>query len=146
MAITALMYGNCPKQAFNKEIDFDSDTIKVTLHTSTYTPDQDVHDYQNDLTNELSTASGYTSGGATLASKTVTYTAGTNVFMMDAADVTWTAFSATFRTAVVVDTTPGTTATNPVLCYQQNSADISPGGADLTLQWNAAGIMTITVT
>lgn len=62
-------------KTMNKEVDWDSDSIVLTLHTSSYTPNLDTHDYVNDLTNELSTANGYTSGGATLGSKTLTYTA-----------------------------------------------------------------------
>lgn len=67
------MYANAIKQAFNKEIDFDTDTVKAALVTSTYTPDYLAHDYFNDVTNEVS-GTGYTAGGATLASKTVTLT------------------------------------------------------------------------
>jgi hypothetical protein len=61
-------------KALNKEIDFDTDTIKVALTTSTYTPNFDTHDYFNDVTNEV-VGTGYTAGGATLASKTITTTA-----------------------------------------------------------------------
>jgi hypothetical protein len=43
-----------------------SDTLKCTLHTADYVPDLAVHDYYNDLTNELPTANGYTAGGLTL--------------------------------------------------------------------------------
>lgn len=145
MAVTSKIYGRVFLAAFNKEINFLSDTIRVTLHTSTYTPDQDVHDYQNDVTNELATGGGYTSGGATLASKTLTYTNATNVVMFDAADVQWASSTLTWRTAVVVDVTPGTTATNPLLCYHQSDVDIVSTGGNTDIIWNANGIMTITV-
>jgi hypothetical protein len=52
--------------------DWDTDTIKVALTTSTYVPDIDVHDFFNDVTNEV-TGTGYTAGGATLATPTLTY-------------------------------------------------------------------------
>lgn len=68
-------YGNFPKLMANKEIDLDTDTLTVTLHTSTYTPNLDTHIHVSDLTNELSTANGYTAGGVTLTSPTVAYTA-----------------------------------------------------------------------
>jgi hypothetical protein len=58
----------------NKEADWNSDTIKITLHTSSYTPNRDTHVYVSDLTNEV-TGPGYSAGGATLASCTQTYTA-----------------------------------------------------------------------
>ena len=75
MSVSTNIYRKLPLAVFNKEIDWAADTIKVTLHTNSYTPNYDTHDYQNVLSNELSTAGGYTAGGATLASCTQTYTA-----------------------------------------------------------------------
>jgi hypothetical protein len=55
------------------QTDFLSDTIKVSLHSNSYTPNLDTHETLADVTNEI-TGTGYTAGGATLASKTITYT------------------------------------------------------------------------
>lgn len=74
MAVTGNFFRNAIAKAFNKEIDFDTDTIKVMLCTSTYTPDLDAHIYKSSVTNEVS-GTGYTAGGATLASASSTYTA-----------------------------------------------------------------------
>jgi hypothetical protein len=71
----AQWYRQAQTKFLNKEADWNSDTITITLHTSSYTPALDTDDYVNDLTNELSTAGGYTSGGVTLSSCTITYTA-----------------------------------------------------------------------
>jgi hypothetical protein len=54
--------------------DYLSDTIKASLHTSSYTPNLDTHETYSDLTNEV-TGTLYSAGGATLGSKTITYTA-----------------------------------------------------------------------
>jgi hypothetical protein len=43
MAVTGKLYGKVFTALWNKEIDYDSDAIACTLHTSAYTPDQDVH-------------------------------------------------------------------------------------------------------
>ena len=43
------LYGNFLAKALNKEVDWDSDTIKVALLTSAYTPNQDTHDYYDDV-------------------------------------------------------------------------------------------------
>lgn len=48
----------------NRQIDFDSDALVWTLHTSTYAPNLDTHSFASDLTNELSTGGGYTAGTA----------------------------------------------------------------------------------
>ncbi len=57
-----------------RQSDFLSDTIKVMLTTSAYSPALDTHEVKADVTNEV-TGTGYTAGGATVATKTLTYTA-----------------------------------------------------------------------
>lgn len=144
MAVTAKLYGSFPAKLANKEIDWDSDTIKVALATSSYTPDQDAHDYFNDITNEVS-GTGYTAGGATLANKTVGYTSGTNTQKFDADDTSWATSTITARYAVIYDSTPGTAATNPLIGYVDFGADVSSTAAAFTIVWDSAGIFTITV-
>jgi hypothetical protein len=145
MTITAKMYGNYVVALHNKEVDWVDDTVAVTLHTATYTPDQDVHDYQNDLTNEVAATGGYTTGGKTLLSKTITYTAGTNTITLDAADLQWASSTITARTAVITDTSPATSATRPLIGYQQSDVDISSTGGNYDLVWHANGIATFVV-
>jgi hypothetical protein len=145
MAVTAKMYGLCFKSAFNKEIDLDSDTIKVMLCTSSYTPDQDTHQYKSSVTNEI-TGTGYTAGGVTLGSPAVAYNTGTNVFNLDGADASWT--TATFsgvRYAVVYDSTPGTDATRPLISYVDFGADQAVTAGTFTIVWDSTGIVTVTV-
>ena len=72
--VTISPYGQFTAKLANKEIDMDTDTLKATLHTSTYAPNLDTNAYVSDLTNELTTASGYTVGGATVTG-TIAYTA-----------------------------------------------------------------------
>ena len=74
MAVTGFWYGLGLKAILNKEVDVDSDTLKIMLMTSSYTPDLAAHDYKNDVTNEV-TGTGYTAGGATLASPSLAYVA-----------------------------------------------------------------------
>jgi len=114
------------------------------LHTSSYTPDQDNHDFQNDLTNELATAGGYTVGGQALANKTATYDGASNTTKLDADDAAWTSSTLTWRTAVIVDTTPGSSATNPLESYHQGDVDTVSSGGTTTIVFNAAGIHTFT--
>lgn len=151
MAVTAKWFGLAIAQAFGgtaagtaPNIDWLSDTIKVQLHTSSFTPDQDTMDFQNDLTNEVANGNGYTTGGATLANKTLSYTGATNVIKFDADDVQWTSSTITARYAVIVDTTPGSSATNPVLGYVDFGADVVSSNGTFTITWDAAGVFTIT--
>lgn len=74
MAAASYLYAQALLALLNKEIDWNSDTIKAMLLTSSYTPDVDAHNYKDDLTNEV-TGTGYTAAGATVTSPTMTYTA-----------------------------------------------------------------------
>jgi hypothetical protein len=138
------LYGNFLVKALNKEVDFDTDTIKVALLSSSYTPDQDAHDYFNDVSTYEVTGTGYTTGGATLASKTVTYDSGTNVLVLDAADVTWSSSTITARYAVVYDST-GTSSTSALIGYVDFGSDQSSTNGNFTITWDSTGIVRITV-
>jgi hypothetical protein len=81
MAVTINKYGKCYANLLGGEVagdtfavDYLSDTLKCSLHTSTYAPNLDTHETKSDLTNEV-TGTNYSAGGTTLGSKTVTYTA-----------------------------------------------------------------------
>jgi hypothetical protein len=74
VAVTSKLYGPVYQSVFNKEIDYDTDTIRAMLTTSTYTPNLDTHRYKSSVTNEV-VGTGYTAGGVALTTKTVTYTA-----------------------------------------------------------------------
>lgn len=144
MAITQYAYGQFPKLALNGEIDWDTDTIKVALCTSSYTPDQDAHDYYDDITNELATGDGYTSGGATLANCSTAYTGATNVTKLDADDVTWSTSTLTARYAVIYKDT-AVASTSPLIGYIDFGEDKSSENGNFTITWNASGIFTFTV-
>jgi hypothetical protein len=138
------LYGNFLLKALNKEVDFDSDTIKVALVSSSYTPDQDAHDYWNDVNSYEVTGTGYTAGGATLASKTATYDSATNVIVLDAADTTWSSSTITARYAVIYDST-GTASTSPLIGYVDFGSDQSSTSGNFTITWDSTGIVRITV-
>jgi hypothetical protein len=139
------LYGNFLAKALNKEVDWDTDTIKVALLTSSYTPNQDTHDYYDDVSSNEVSGTGYTTGGATLASKTVTYDSGTNVIVLDAADVTWSSSTITARYAVIYDASPATNATRPLIGYVDFGSDQSSSNGNFTITWDATGIVRITV-
>ena len=138
------LYGNFLVKALNKEVDYDTDTIKVALLTSSYTPDQDAHDYLNDVSSYEVSGTGYTAGGNTLASKTVTYDSANNVIVLDAADTTWASSTITARYAVVYDST-GTASTSTLIGYVDFGSDQSSTNGNFTITWDSTGIVRITV-
>lgn len=55
-------------------VDYLSDTIKALLTTSAHTVALDTHETLADITNEVAAAGGYSTGGVTLTTKTLTVT------------------------------------------------------------------------
>lgn len=139
------LYGQFLQQALNKEVDWDTDTIKVALLSNAYTPDQDAHNYFDDVVAHEVTGTGYTAGGLTLSNKTNTYNAATNVIVLDADDVSWSSSTITARYAVIYDASPATDATKPLIGYVDFGSDQSSSNGNFTITWDATGIVRITV-
>lgn len=136
-----VIYNSFKKLIMDGSIDLDTDTIKVALVTSSYTPDQDTHTYFSSVTNEVS-GTGYTAGGATLANKTVTQDNTDNEGVFDANDVSWTTATITARAAVVYKST-GTASTSALICYIDFGADKVSTAGTFTIAWNAEGILNL---
>ncbi len=132
MAGTWKWYGQGLLNVAKGNIDLDTDTFKVMLTTSSYSPDQDTHDYRNDVTNEVS-GTGYTAGGATLAGVSVTYDAASNQVRVSWTDPTWSTATITARTAVIYKSRGGASSADELLAYCTESADVSSTAATFTL-------------
>ena len=147
MAVTTKWYGVGAKNQWGatagNRVDFVGDTIKVALTTSTYTPNQDTHDFFDDITNELPTAGGYTAGGAALAGKTLTYDTGTNEVRLDANDSSWTSATFTARYAIVYKDT-GTASTSPLMGYIDFGGDQSVSSGTFSIVYDATGVLKAT--
>lgn len=148
MATTAFIYGKLMLSAFNKEVDLDTDDIRAALVTSSYTPNQDTHQYWTSVVANEMSATGYTANGVALASPAVSYTGASNTFAFDCADFSWASVTAaTFRYIVFYDRTPSTDATRPLIAYVDFGANQSQGtgtGA-INITVDAAGVFTVTV-
>ncbi len=126
----------------NGAIDLDTDTIHVALVTSSYTPDQDTHDYFNDVTNEVS-GTGYTAGGSALASKAVTADNTDNEGVFDANDVAWTTSTITARGAVLYKKRGGASSADELIAYIDFGSDKISTAGTFTIAWNAEGILNL---
>ncbi len=122
--------------------NLNSDTIKIALVTSSYSPDIDTHIYFGSVTNEVAGTLGYTSGGATLANGTVTMGTAADKGVYDADNVTWGTSTITARGAVLYKST-GTAASSPLIAYFDFTTDQSSSSGNFTIQWNASGIINL---
>ena len=120
--------------------DTTADRFKVMLVTSAYTPDFGAHDFKADVTNEVA-GTGYSAGGESLTSVTLTQTGGTITF--DAADVTWASSTITARAAVIYD---DSLASDPLIAYIDFGADKSSSNGDFVITWDASGIFSLDLT
>lgn len=147
MPVTANWYGQGLLGQWSataaRRVDWVTDTVKTSLHTSSYTPNQDTDDFFNDATNEI-TGTGYTAGGVTLGSKTATYDSGTNEVRLDAADAQWTTATFTTRRAVTWVDTAGASTTDPLLGWVDFGGDESVTSGTFTIQWDSTGVLKVT--
>lgn len=137
-----VLFNSFKRDIMNGSIDLDTDTIKVMLVTSAYTPNIDTHTKRSDVTNEVS-GTGYTAGGATLASPTVTADTTDDEGVFDAADVTWPSSTITARGAVLYKSRGGLASADELICYFDFGADKVSSSGNFTITWDSEGIINI---
>lgn len=138
-------YGKGLLKVADRTVDYAADTIKIMLLKSTYTYSAD-HDFVDDVVEFDGT--GYTGGfnGAsrkTLASKTITEDTTNDRIEFDAADPSaWTGLNgATIGGAAIIKEITNDAAS--ILIAFLDPADLVTNGGDVTLTFNAEGIMQI---
>lgn len=132
MAGTWKWFGNGLLKVATGQVDLDTDTLKIMLTTSAYTPNQDTHDFRDDVTNEVS-GTGYTAGGATLAGVSASYDSGTNEVRFAWTDPTWPASSITARTAVIYKSRGGAASADELIAYCTEASDITSTAGTFTV-------------
>lgn len=117
----------------NAGINCSSDTFKVGLTNTA--PTATIATYSSSNLTELSTAGGYTQGGATATVVSNSQSSGTDTFTLD--NVTWTATSAgigPFRYVFLYDSTPSTN--NMIAWWDYGSSLTLSNGSTFTVQFN----------
>jgi hypothetical protein len=132
MSGTWKWYGVGVQKMVTGSIDLDTDTFKIMLTTSAYTPNQDTNTFRSDVTNEV-TGTGYTAGGATLAGVAVTYDAATNQVRIAWTSPTWTSSTITARTAVLYKSRGGASTADELVAYCTEATDISSASGTFTV-------------
>jgi hypothetical protein len=119
-------------------VDLDGATIVAILCSSSYTPNQDTHEFITDLTNELS-GGGY--ARVTITGKVITTDAGTNTTKWTSDPIVFPALTGTFR-YMVLAVNSGSDATSRLIKYSDYTTDQTAAGVDVTLTPHANGLAT----
>jgi len=123
-------------------IDFDTDSVFVALVNSAYVANstaQDTHDYFNDVGTSEITGTGYTSGGQSVGSQTVTLDTANDRVDIDAADVTWSASTITAYGAVLYKRVGTTASVSPVIGLIDFGGVFTSTAGPFTITWSASG-------
>lgn len=115
-------------------INLSSDPIKVALVTSSYTPSISHTAWADVSANEVSSGSGYTTGGLTLANPVIT--AG----VADFDNAIWTSLTKSFRYAVCYLQATRLTIVNPLLFYMlldSTPNDVVSSGSNYQIEWSS---------
>jgi hypothetical protein len=123
-------------EILDEQHDLAADTLKISLHTSSATLSAATTAYASSGLNEVS-GTGYSAGGATLSSTTVS-TSGTTAYF-DCADPSWTSASFTARGALIYNDTNGDKA----IAVLDFGGDFTVTSGKFTIVMPAAGTAAI---
>ena len=138
------VYNQFKLKIMDGTIDMDTNTIKVALCTSGYTPNIDSHTFYSDITStQVANGNGYTTGGAEITTKTITVNTTSDFAVFDGADVTWSSSTITARYAVIYKST-GTSTTDPLIAYVDFGSDKTSDNGNFVISWSTDGILKLT--
>lgn len=131
--MASLIYNSAIFDASTGAIDFDTDTFKMMLVTSSYTAAK-THTKRNAVTNEV-TGVGYTTGG-NAAAATVTKDDTNSRVDITFAITSWTSSTITARAGVIYKSRGGASSADELVGYVDFGSDIS----------STSGTFSVTIT
>jgi len=140
--MASLIYNRFKADLPNGEQDWEANTIKVSLMDGDYPALADPdHDVWGDVsTDELPTAGGYTAGGATLATASVTQDDTNDQAKLDGDNTAWSSATFSCYGAVIWNDSH---ATDDLCCWFDFGGIQTVTAGTFTIQWHTDGIMTL---
>ena len=129
--MASLIYNSAIDDMARNNIDFDTNTFKAMLVTSSYTPNKDTHDRRDDVTNEVS-GTGYTAGGAT-STVTVTKDTVNDKVTIQFGAVSWASSTITARGCVYYKSRGGASSADELVAYNDFGSDVSSAGGTFSV-------------
>jgi hypothetical protein len=119
----SLIYNSCIRDAVTGAIDFDTDTFKAMLVTSTYTASKS-HAKRSDITNEVS-GTGYTAGGNACTVSVAAVDNANNDVEISFTVTSWTSATITARAGVIYKSRGGASSADELVGYVDFGSDVS---------------------
>lgn len=121
--MASLVYNSCIRDAVTGAIDFDTDTFKMMLVTSSYSASK-AHAKRSDITNEV-TGTGYTSGGNACSVSVAAVDNTNNDVEISFTVTSWTSATITARAGVIYKSRGGASSADELVGYVDFGSDVS---------------------
>jgi hypothetical protein len=121
--MASLIYNSFVEDVNRGNVDPDSDTFRMLLVTSGYTPNKDTHGKRSDVTNQV-TGAGYTAGGITVTCTVARDNATDRVTLTFAAG-SWASSTITARGAVVYKSRGGADTADELVFYNDFGGNVT---------------------
>lgn len=136
--MASLIYNSAIDDMARGAIDYDSDSFKALLVTSSYTPNKDTDLKRSAVTNEV-TGTGYTAGGVASVCTVTKDTANDKVTLSFAA-VSWATSTITARGLVYYKSLGGASSADPLVAYVDFGSNVSSTGGTFSV---TASVLTL---
>jgi hypothetical protein len=130
--MASIIFNSALDDALRGNIDFDTDSFKALLVTSTYSPNKDTHTKRSDVTNEVGASGSYAAGGGT-ATVTVTKDIVNDRIDISLGAVSFTTATITARAAVYYKARGGASSADELVAYIDFGADITSTAGTFSL-------------
>jgi hypothetical protein len=137
--MASLIYNSAPDEMARGDIDFDTNTFKAMLVTSSYTPNKDTHEFRDDVTNEAPATGNYVAGGET-STVTVTKDTANDKVTIQFGAVSWSSSTITARGCVYYKSRGGASSADELVAYADFGSDVSSSGGTFSV---AASTITL---
>jgi hypothetical protein len=137
--MASLIYNSAIDEMARGDIDFDTNTFKAMLVTSSYTPDKDTHEFRDDVTNEAPATGNYVAGGET-STVTVTKDTANDRVTIQFGAVSWSSSTITARGCVYYKSRGGASSADELVAYADFGSDVSSSGGTFSV---AASTITL---
>ena len=133
--MASLIYDSAPDDTVRGNLNFSSDTYKLMLVTSSYTPNKATDLKRSNVTNEVS-GTGYTTGGS---ATTATITKDTVNHRVDItfSSVSWTTSTITAAAGVIYKSRGGASSADELVAYVDFGGNVTSTAGTFTVTFSS---------